>query len=519
MLRTSTAWAASCAALLLTLSGCRFFGIDNRPDIRYVTEKERKEVKEPMYSMSVPGTRLFKQWPMRHGPDYGYAPWEKKQGVVMANAPGDPATNAAAATGANAENKPAGVAAQNSAATPESNEAAHASPAATTKAAANKAAPNKAMVMAEAAAKSATKPGKPSGRATPRLPGELSEDDAMAAHEAWSGSRVHAGDGAVAVADDFDVPVAARGDLEFRSPGMAAPEQSQPKAANALVARSATTGRTARPPVDKNLAWRDTNEAAEAATAELPAEEMEGDLHVSQDERGATMATASDIGLQQPGGFAARKPVAAKPRTQPKRVAMSNNVLRDEAVRPASATKPITVPKKAPRTVLPAADFTPGDSSSVHEELVPPSEEALSADPLERLPAGMSDEEIIHEEPATTPAMPTRPRLVAPPVRMDHYESGAKRAGAYQPASEPAADEDVFVTASDMSDQLPYGDAAASSAPPYSSSQDGSPIYGREQVSNVAPREYVNPHYEHDAAGDNTDVNDALEAAKRAVLQ
>jgi hypothetical protein len=102
---------------------------------------------------------------------------------------------------------------------------------------------------------------------------------------------------------------------------------------------------------------------------------------------------------------------------------------------------------------------------------------------------------------------------------MDHYESGAKRAGAYQPASEPAADEDVFVTASDMSDQLPYGDAAVSSAPPYSSSQDGSPIYGREQVSNVAPREYVNPHYEHDAAGDNTDVNDALEAAKRAVLQ
>jgi hypothetical protein len=510
MLRTSTAWAASCAAVLLTFSGCRFFGIDNRPDIRYVTENERKEVAEPMYSMAVPGTRLFKQWPMRHGPDYGYAPWEKKQGVVMANAPADPATNAAATSGANTENKSAGVAAQEAPATPANNAAANATPAANAKPA-----PNKAMMIAEAAAKSAAKTGKPSGRATPRLPGELPEDSTMAASEAWSGSRNHAGDGAVAVADDFDVPVAARGELEFREPGTATSGQTQPQAANALVARTAASGSVARPPVDKNLPWRDTNETF---AAESPAEDSQGDLYASQDERAATMATASNIGLQQPGSFAARKPVAANPRTQPKRTAAINNVLRDEGVRPASANMPITAPQKAPRTVLPAADFLPGDPTSVHEELVPPSEEVLSADPLARLPAGMSDEEVVREEPAKTPTMPSRSRVVAPPVMMDHYESGAERSGAYRPAKEQAAEDEVFVTASDMSDELPYTDAAAESTRSHMGLNDAE-TKNRSNFSDESPRAYVNPHYQSDPAGEGSDLNDALEAAKRAVLQ
>jgi hypothetical protein len=71
------------AVLMWPLAGCRFFGIDNRPDIEYATVTERRPVKEPMYQRQVPGTNLVKRWPARRGLAYGYAPWENKQDAVM----------------------------------------------------------------------------------------------------------------------------------------------------------------------------------------------------------------------------------------------------------------------------------------------------------------------------------------------------------------------------------------------------------------------------------------------------
>jgi hypothetical protein len=76
-------FGCAAAILMLPLFGCRFFGIDNRPDIEYATITERRPVKEPMYQRQVPGTNLVKRWPARRGLAYGYAPWENKQDAVM----------------------------------------------------------------------------------------------------------------------------------------------------------------------------------------------------------------------------------------------------------------------------------------------------------------------------------------------------------------------------------------------------------------------------------------------------
>jgi hypothetical protein len=78
MLRPRFATLAATAALLSTLSGCHWFGIDNRPGVEYVTLNEKRVPKEPMYERRVAGTNLVKRWPKSHGIDYGYAPWERK---------------------------------------------------------------------------------------------------------------------------------------------------------------------------------------------------------------------------------------------------------------------------------------------------------------------------------------------------------------------------------------------------------------------------------------------------------
>jgi hypothetical protein len=70
------AWLAA-GAMLISSGGCRLLGIDNRAGIEYVTAKEIRHPKEPMYARPVPGTNLIKRWPQRLGVDYGYAPWEK----------------------------------------------------------------------------------------------------------------------------------------------------------------------------------------------------------------------------------------------------------------------------------------------------------------------------------------------------------------------------------------------------------------------------------------------------------
>jgi hypothetical protein len=87
-------YLAICAAVMLC-GGCQFLGIDRREDISYVTEGERKKVVEPMYSVKVEGTNLYKQWPVRRGLDYGTAPWEKKK-----NGDQPPATAAIVGPGA-----------------------------------------------------------------------------------------------------------------------------------------------------------------------------------------------------------------------------------------------------------------------------------------------------------------------------------------------------------------------------------------------------------------------------------
>ncbi len=87
-----------CVGLLMGLGGCHFFGIDTREGIEYVTVNERKTVKEPMYTRSVPGTNLVKRWPKRLGIDYGYTPWERKrnaQSVATRSTPGTAPTDPA----------------------------------------------------------------------------------------------------------------------------------------------------------------------------------------------------------------------------------------------------------------------------------------------------------------------------------------------------------------------------------------------------------------------------------------
>lgn len=83
-MRLRSLYLSLCAIVVVAASGCQFLGIDNRPEIRYVTEKERKRVEEPMYSKKVPGVNMYKQWPVRLGPEYGIAPWEKKNATALA---------------------------------------------------------------------------------------------------------------------------------------------------------------------------------------------------------------------------------------------------------------------------------------------------------------------------------------------------------------------------------------------------------------------------------------------------
>jgi hypothetical protein len=71
--------AALCALAIATASGCSFFGIDTREGIEYVTLKDRSTPSEAMYRERVAGTNLYKQWPVRYGLDYGYAPWDRKR--------------------------------------------------------------------------------------------------------------------------------------------------------------------------------------------------------------------------------------------------------------------------------------------------------------------------------------------------------------------------------------------------------------------------------------------------------
>lgn len=523
MPRKSTAWAASCAAALVLLSGCQFFGIDTRPDIRYVTEKERKNVAEPMYSMPVAGTNLFKQWPMRLGADYGFAPWEKKRGAaVAANAPATAGVSAQGALAAATTQTPSASANPSDTAPPAT------------------AAPNKAIALAEAAKAAANKPAsataKPSNRATPRLAsGDLAESAASpaTASESWNAERNAAHGDGIVVVDDLDVPVAARGDLEFRAPGEEAVPVAQPQAAAASVARSRSAARTPRPPVDEDLAWGGTHA------------EDSGDDAIADAESHAALArsappSASGVALQQPGAFAARKVATTSPRRPMKRAApTTGNVLRDEAVRPATAEFPATRPAtrtemrpaNAARTYAspmgrlhaPAAAV---DGADVGDELVPPAGDELADDPLANLPAGLSDVEAMHAPPKNS-ARPA-PRIVAPPMMKAEPTRLEPRKGAYRPTGDGGGDgggdEPVFVTASDMGgDELPYADASSQHAPARSAAEASE----RESPA----RAYANPYFtesapaestQADAAfdrGETTDKLSELEAAKRRILQ
>lgn len=507
MPRKLTASAATCAAALVLLSGCQFFGIDTRPDIRYVTEKERKNVTEPMYSMPVAGTNLFKQWPMRLGPDYGTPPWEKKRnGAVAANAP---TTNGAPAQGA--------AAAATTQILPDNANSIEAPASAS-------AAPNKAIALAAAAKAAANKPAsataKPSHRATPRLAsGDLAESTASpaTANEPWNAERNAAthGDGIV-VTDDLDVPFAARGDLEFRSPSASAAPLAQPKAAAALVAPAGSAARKTRPPVEEDLAW---GGAASDDSGEDAIADADSNAAIAR----PAPPSASGITLQQPGAFAARKVATASPRRSPNRAATArNNVLRDEAVRPANAELPVTRPAGS-RPLAPRASVPRSSAAAIEGELIPPAADDLADDPLANLPEGLTDAEANRTSPRTS-ARPA-PRIVAPakmaaePTRVD------ERQGAYRPQSDDGGDT-VFVTASDMAgDELPYGDAAPQNSP--------SRNYAEPDQRASPPRVYTNPYFTAEESPDaspaevggsfdrseTTDKLSELEAAKRRILQ
>lgn len=539
MPRKSTASAATCAAALVLLSGCQFFGIDTRPDIRYVTEKERKNVTEPMYSMPVAGTNLFKQWPMRLGPDYGTPPWEKKRnGAVAANAP---TTNGVPAQD--------GVAAATTQ-TPPDNANSIEAPASAS------AAPNKAIALA-AAAKAANKPtsatAKPSHRATPRLAsGDLAESTASpaTANEPWNAERNAAthGDGIV-VTDDLDVPPAARGELEFRAPSASAASMAQPKAAAALVAPAGSAARKTRPSVEEDLAW---GGAASDDSREDAIADADSNAAIAR----PAPPSASGIALQQPGAFAARKVAMASPPRSPNRAATArNNVLRDEAVRPASSALPLAAPSSAPAKSAPNSRapryHSPHDNVpplNVDEELIPPGEEDFSDDPLSQWPPqrtvidevgneapvidGCAFGLLNHASPSSSTLSTTAlsrprpaPRVVAPAAMMAEPTRVDERQGAYRPQSDDG-DDTVFVTASDMAgDELPYGGAAPQNSPARNYAVPDQPA--------SPPRVYTNPYFtaekspdaplaEGDGSFDRSETSDKLselEAAKRRILQ
>lgn len=446
MLRSTTAWAAVGAVAVLMLSGCRFFGIDNRPDIRYVTESQRKEVSEPMYSMPVPGTGLFKQWPMRLGPEYGYAPWERRPSGVR------PAVDGTAAAG------------------PPMTGSANAS---------SSASPNGVAIAASSDAADSTKP---SSRATPRLPGGELATAATVAPEAVGSGSATAGEPTHLVADDFDVPVAARGALDFRTPAVARGEaavsapatsalvtSAPARAAASMVARAPAATTATRPPLEADLPWRATGDEAEVTAA-------------ANDAAGSAMPSGSGVSLQQPGVFSARKVVAAAAPQAETRTATTSprNVLRDEAVRPASAEMPVSLGKATlPNTISPTNGAPPSSArgaaaARVPRELVPPGDfgydgdlggefggdaravrGAPASDASRATMGGAASREAAAEEVYASP-------YARQPVAAPRSAAGVEMVGTprsepgprvVRPAVEVDDEEPVFVTATDMSDE------------------------------------------------------------------
>ena len=79
-----------CTAIIF-LTGCRFFGIDNRPGIIYLHEKKyhKADYKEEMFVRPMLGTDFLKLWPQRLGRAYGYASWEREQAIADGVLPPD----------------------------------------------------------------------------------------------------------------------------------------------------------------------------------------------------------------------------------------------------------------------------------------------------------------------------------------------------------------------------------------------------------------------------------------------
>ncbi|MEX2185786.1 MAG: hypothetical protein WD875_03285 [Pirellulales bacterium] len=497
MPRKTTAWAATCAAALLALSGCRFFGIDTRPDIRYVTEGQRKNVDEPMFSMPVAGTGLFKQWPMRLGAEYGYAPWEKKPSGAS---PADGEVAARKTAAANATSHPSATTGQ--------------------AAGGNAIAANAAV---------ATKAAKPSHRATPRLAdGEVADELIVTAgdsDDAIDASRV-ATNRAHVVADDFDLPAAARGTLDFRSPSTPsasasttsaiAPLGGEPsRVAAAVVSRAGVAAATTRPPREEFLPWRPTGD----------------ELSDEADDRTAGGATAaatdsvSSIGLQQPGVFSARKAVAvaaprSQPYSQPRAVTTSSrNMLRDEAVQPAAAVMPIEQPRAAPL----------GAPARLPAELIPPNDDSLNDDSMEDNISGNSAGGVSRELPRDMPFRPSHRAAAnwSNERAMHSYSVTGERSMAARNAQPTvvgptanytsnydydAGSEPVFVTASDMGDE---GVAVAREYSNRYAQASGTSAYG-----STASRPSMSGKGEGQKTfrESNAGVLSELEAAKRNIL-
>lgn len=521
MPRKSTAWAAVCAAALLGLAGCQFFGIDTRPDIRYVTEKQRKDVKEPMYSMAVPGTGLFKQWPMRLGPEYGYAPWEKKPGTIGPDGKvvGGTAIAANGPTGAApGANVPSG----------------NATAAAKTPAGVELTTPTKAGT-------------KPSLRATPRMAdGDLATTQGAAVNSQASAELLAAAEeygfatGAPemhATAEDRAVVAASQEAPQFRPPM----KTSAPAAAAATTAKARGSARSQLPPAEPNLQWQPPHEEASdgasaeqyAAAEDLTASESADEAPVvdlyASDETAATHYAAREtpaaspgIVLQQPASFAARKSVA-------KSVARKPNVVRDTAVRPAGAELPLAVPRATPRTprLVTRADIrVPEELGS---ELIPPTD-----DPLDDMANKLTDVEAERQGPGVGGQEPGIAAAKSFVSERDYAEQEAPRYHGHRgatlpqrsaagptmpPVARPSAagaerysndavaaewEEPVFVTASDLGDD----DVPVASSMPRAYEN---PYVRPEQGGGAAP--HLPPR--NVSESEPTSVMSELEAVKR----
>jgi hypothetical protein len=545
MPRKSTAWAALIAAALFGLTGCQFFGIDTRPDIRYVTEKQRKDVKEPMYSMAVPGTGLFKQWPMRLGPDYGYAPWEKKPGTVgpdgkvvggtaiAANGPtgGAPGANVPSGNATAAAKTPAGV----ELTTP-------------------------------------TKSGtKPSLRATPRMAdGDLATAQGAAVNSQASAELLAAAEEYGFATGGPETHAAAANQAEVAS-SQEAPQfrppmkTSAPAAAAATTAKARGTLRSQLPPTEPNLQWQPPHEEASTAptaeqfaAAEDPAagDAPVVDLYASDDAEATdhaadeTLSAGSSITLQQPASFAARKAAV-------KTAAKKPNVVRDKAVRPAGAELPVTVPTAAPRTPQRVTRADIRVPEELGSELVPPTEDPLDdmankltdveaerqgpgsrgqgagivaaesfvsgreyAEPVNAAP---ESEESVYNGSRYLQAHAGEQELATPGYRGSHGAAALPQRSATGPTMPPVArpsaagaerysndavaaesDEPVFVTASDMGDD----DVRVASSTPRTYEN---PYVRTEQAAGTAP--YLPPR--NVSESEPTSVMSELEAVKR----